>query len=48
MPPQVAHGAQRADANPAMSVTERTMLGALDVVVGLHPLWCIVAVMVLA
>jgi hypothetical protein len=42
-----AHGAQRRAAPVTAYVTAITF-GALDVVIGLHPLWAIVLVVVLA
>ena len=44
---RVAHGAQPAAAPVTAYVTTLT-LGALDVVIGLHPIWTIVIVVALA
>ena len=44
----LAHGAQPAARAVTASVTQRTLFGALDVVIGLHPLWAIVVVVALA
>jgi hypothetical protein len=44
---RVAHGAQPASA-PATPYVTAVTFGALDVVIGLHPLWSIVLVVALA
>jgi hypothetical protein len=44
---RVAHGAQRRTA-PAVAYVTAVTFGALDVVIGLHPLWSIVLVVALA